>query len=159
MGLAFLYEQLSLTSSSYVGVVGGYMNLLEGWVLAHFRHLVPRRKYEDYDRGDPYVGRWKPPRGFADDAHFICLMESMEHCLVIWRSYEHRRDLTPFQDVCWYSGWIMADKDRMVCHFPKRVLRQYGYVQTVLIPPTTIVPLEATQVVTAFLEFDLHVLS
>ena len=28
MGLAFLYEQLSLTSSSHVGAVGGYMSLL-----------------------------------------------------------------------------------------------------------------------------------
>jgi hypothetical protein len=28
MGLAFLYEQLSLTSSSHVGVCGGYMSLL-----------------------------------------------------------------------------------------------------------------------------------
>jgi len=28
MGLAFLYEQLSLTSSSHVGAVGGYISLL-----------------------------------------------------------------------------------------------------------------------------------
>ena len=28
MGLAFLYEQLSLTSDSYVGSCGGYMTLL-----------------------------------------------------------------------------------------------------------------------------------
>jgi len=28
MGLAFLYEQLNLTSSSHVGAVGGYMTLL-----------------------------------------------------------------------------------------------------------------------------------
>ena len=28
IGLAFLYEQLSLTSSSHVGAVGGYMSLL-----------------------------------------------------------------------------------------------------------------------------------
>jgi len=64
---------------------------LQGWVLAHFRHVVPRRPFEDYDREDPYVGRWKPPWGFADVVHFRGLMDSMEHCHVIWRSYEHRR--------------------------------------------------------------------
>ena len=64
---------------------------------------------------------------------------------------------TPFHDVCWYSGWIMAGKQRMVRHLPERVLRQYGYVQTVPRPPTTIMPLAPTDVVAAFLEFALHV--
>ncbi|RHN44824.1 putative aminotransferase-like, plant mobile domain-containing protein [Medicago truncatula] len=41
MGLDFLYEQLNLTSESNVGSVGGYMSLLVGWVIAHFRHVVP----------------------------------------------------------------------------------------------------------------------
>ncbi|RHN49885.1 putative protein-serine/threonine phosphatase [Medicago truncatula] len=159
MGLAFLYEQLSLTSSSHVGSCGGYMSLLVGWVLAHFRHIVPRRKYEDYERENPYVGRWRPPRGYSDAGHFRGLMDSMEHCHVIWRPYEHRRDVTPFQDVCWYSGWIMAGKQKMVRHLPERVLRQYGYVQTVPRPPTTIVPLAPAEVATAFFEFVVHVLS
>ncbi|RHN55957.1 hypothetical protein MtrunA17_Chr5g0424091 [Medicago truncatula] len=41
--------------------------------------------------------------------------------------YESRRDLMPFRDICWYSGWIMTDKDRMCRHLPERVLRQYDY--------------------------------
>jgi hypothetical protein len=70
-------------------------------------------------------------RGYADVRHFRGLMDSMEHCHVIWSSYEHRRDVTPFQDVFWCSRWIMAGKQKIVCHLPKRVLRQYGYVQTI----------------------------
>jgi hypothetical protein len=53
----------------------------------------------------------------------------------------------------------MAGKDRRVCHLPERVLRQYGYVQTVPGPPTDIGPLAAGEVVMAFMEFALHVLS
>jgi len=68
-------------------------------------------------------------------------------------------DVTPFQDVCWYSRWIMAGKQRMVRRLPERVLRQYGYVQTVLRPPTTIMPLASADVVAAFLEFALHVVA
>jgi len=82
---------------------------LQGWVITHFRHVVSRMKYEDYERDSPYVGRWKPKKGFADAEHFKDLMDLMEHCHVFWRPYEHRRDVSPFQDVCWYSGWIMAD--------------------------------------------------
>jgi hypothetical protein len=67
--------------------------------------------------------------------------------------------VTPFQNICWYSGWIMADKARMVRHLPERVLRQYNYVQTVPRPPTTIEELELPEVVTAFMEFALHFLT
>ena len=65
--------------------------------------------------------------------------------------------MTPFQDVCWYYGWIMAGKQKMVRHLPKRVLRQYGYVQSVPRPLTTIMPLVPLDVVVAFLVFALHV--
>jgi len=70
----------------------------------------------------------------------------MEHCHVTWRLYEHRRDVTPFQDVCWYSGWIMGGKQKMVCHLPELVLRQYRYVQTVPRSPTMILPLAPADV-------------
>ena len=53
----------------------------------------------------------------------------------------------------------MAGKDRRVCHLPERVLRQYGYVQTVLRPHTDIGPLASKEVAMAFMEFALHVLS
>jgi len=32
----------------------------------------------------------------------------------------------------------MAGSDRMICHLPERVLRQYGYVQTIPRAPTDI---------------------
>ena len=122
------------------------------------RHVVSRKKYEDYERHNPYVGRWKPKRGFVDAEHFRGLLDSMEHCHVYWRSYERRRDVTPFQDVCRYSGWILADKQKMVRHLPELVLTQYIYVQTVPRPLTTIMPLAPADVVAAFLEFALHVI-
>ena len=114
---------------------------LQGWVKAHIRHVVQRKKYDEYERHNPYVGRWKPKRGFANAEHFRGLLNSMEHCHVTWTPYEHRRDVTPFQNVCWYSGWIMAGKQKMAHHLPERVLRQYDYVQTVPRSLTTIGPL------------------
>ena len=53
----------------------------------------------------------------------------------------------------------MTGKQKMVCHLPKRVLRQYGYVQTVPRPHTSIGPLDPAEVAIAFLEFVVHVLS
>jgi len=51
----------------------------------------------------------------------------------------------------------MAEKQKMVRHLPERVVRQYRYVQKVIRPPTTIMPLALADVVAAFLEFALHV--
>jgi len=73
--------------------------------------------------------------------------------------YERRRHITPFQNIWRYSGWIMAGKDRRVRHFPERVLRHYGYVQTIPRPPTDIGRLPGNDVAQAFTEFALHVLS
>jgi len=53
----------------------------------------------------------------------------------------------------------MADSDRMVRHLPERVLRQYGYVQRILRPPTDIEVIAADDVAHAFTEFARHVLS
>jgi len=53
----------------------------------------------------------------------------------------------------------MADSDRMACYLPERVLRQYGYVQTVPRAPTDIELLAADDVAQAFTKFALHVLS
>jgi hypothetical protein len=40
----------------------------------------------------------------ADDGHYKGLINLMEIVNVIWRLYKTRRDLTPFRDICWYSG-------------------------------------------------------
>jgi len=46
-----------------------------------------------------------------------------------------------------------------VRHLPERVLRQYGYVQTIPRPATDIGPLALGDVDMGFMKFALHVLS
>ncbi|AES62467.1 hypothetical protein MTR_1g100190 [Medicago truncatula] len=53
----------------------------------------------------------------------------------------------------------MAGKDMRVHYLLERVLRQFGYVQTVPRHPTDIGPLATADVAMAFMEFALHVLS
>ena len=64
-----------------------------------------------------------------------------------------------FQDICCYSRWIIADKERMCRHLPERVLRQYGYIHTIPRPPTTIGDLEPEDMIIVFWDFVVHVLS
>jgi len=115
--------------------------------LRHFTNIILRIEDDAYDPTvAPLVSQWKPPRGFSNPGHYRAAIDSLDHSHVTWRLYERRRRITPFQDICWYSGWIMADIDMMVCHFPERVLRQYGYAQTRPRPPTDIEALAADDV-------------
>jgi hypothetical protein len=128
--------------------------------LAHFSNIISRIDDDVYDPTiSPLMSKWKPPRGFSDPGHYRAAIDSMDHSHVTWMSYERRRHITPFQDICWYSVWIMADSDMMVRHLPERVLRQYGYIQTIHRPPTDIELLAADDVAQAFIEFALHVLN
>ena len=83
--------------------------MLQGWVFAYSRNLLSRIHNDECNPAlAPLVRQWKPPRGFTDHGHYRDVIDSLDHSHVIWRSYERRRDITPFQDICWYSRWIMA---------------------------------------------------
>ena len=126
--------------------------------MAHFSNIIPRIDDEDYDPTvAPLVSQWKPPRGFSNPGHYRDVIDSLDHSHVTWRPYERRQHITPFQNICWHSRWIMAGKDKRVLHLPERVFRQYGYVQTIPRAPRDIVRLAADDV--ALTEFALHVLS
>jgi len=48
----------------------------------------------------------------------------------------------PFHDIFWYFGWIMVSTKTKCRHLLERVMRQYGHMQAILIPPTDVAPLE-----------------
>jgi len=133
---------------------------LQGWTSAHFSNIIPRIDDEDYDPTvSPLVSQWKPPKDFSNPGHYRDIIDSLDHSHVTWRPYERRRHIMPFQDICWYSGWIVASRGKMVRHLPERVLRQYRYVRTRPRPHTDIEALAVDDVAQAFTEFALHVLS
>ena len=50
---------------------------LQGWFIAHFRHVVSRSRYQDYERENPYVGRWRPQGG-------LNMLITSEACWIRW---------------------------------------------------------------------------
>jgi hypothetical protein len=61
----------------------------------------------------------------------------------IFTPYESRRHVKPLIDVCWFSGWLRC-RDEKEMHLPERVLRQYGYVQTIPRDPAASAPSSMT---------------
>ncbi|GAU29856.1 hypothetical protein TSUD_379460 [Trifolium subterraneum] len=58
-------------------------------------------------------------------------LDRMEVDEVTFCPYEDHRQTRPFQDISWYSGWIMCGSAMLCPHLPERVLRQYGNVQAI----------------------------
>jgi len=67
------------------------------------------------------------------------LLDHLQFDDVCWRSYEEHREIQGFEEICWYSGWIMCGVVRVYHHLSERVLWQYRYVQTVPGHPTDVV--------------------
>ena len=77
---------------------------LQGWTMAHFTNIIPRIDDDAYDPTiASLVSQWKPPMGFSNPGHYRDTIDSLDHSHVIWRPYERRWHITPFQDICWYS--------------------------------------------------------
>ncbi|MCI41058.1 serine/threonine-protein phosphatase 7 long form-like protein, partial [Trifolium medium] len=53
---------------------------------------------------------------------------------VDWACYEEHRHIFPLQPISLYSDWIRFGPMN-VRYLPERVLRQFGYVQTIRILP------------------------
>ena len=60
---------------------------------------------------------------------------------VTWMSYEEHREIHDFEEIFWYSGWIICGVDRVYRHLHERVRRQYRYVQNIPRHPTDVVEL------------------
>ena len=86
------------------------------------------------------------------------LLDRIQFDDVCWRPYEEHREIQGFEEVFWYSGWIMFGVRRVYRHLPERVLRQYRYVQRVPKHLTDVVELLTPQIVQTFVDFRTHTL-
>ena len=63
-------------------------------------------------------------------------LDRLQSSDVCWEPYVDHRAEHPFPDIAWYSGCIKCGLVVEPYH-PERVLRQYGYIQTIPLRPFT----------------------
>jgi len=126
--------------------------------LAHFPKFYVVDLNPDYVENLPVAARWKLQKGHGEGVTYRSLLDRITFDDVCWRPYEEHKDFQAFEKVFWYSGWIMYGDRRVYGHLPERVLRQYGYIQTVPRPPTDVVELSPAEIVQAFVDFHTHTL-
>jgi hypothetical protein len=131
---------------------------VQAWFLAHFPGFFSVDPNTDYIENYPVAARWKLQKGHGEGVTYRSLLDRIQFDDVCWRPYEEHREIEGFEEVFWYSDWIMCGVRRVYRHLPERVLRQYGYVKSVPRHPTDVVELRPPQIMQAFLDFRTHML-
>ena len=87
----------------------------------------------DYQETSPRAQRWVTgPTSTA--LHYRRKLDAVTGVDVCWRPFEDHRVIRRFEQICLFSGYIRWGPI-FHKHMPERVLRQYGYVQTIPAPP------------------------
>ncbi|GAU21307.1 hypothetical protein TSUD_372010 [Trifolium subterraneum] len=119
-GLAYIYNYLDRASRRRCGNHGGY-NCMDFCAFLD----------ENYTNEDPVGAKYYPLKTGKWPYETRTSLDRMEVDEVTFCPYEDHRQTRPFQDISWYSGWIMCGSSMICPHLPERVLRQYGHVQSI----------------------------
>ncbi|GAU22781.1 hypothetical protein TSUD_142200 [Trifolium subterraneum] len=130
-GLAYLYNYLDAASRPKCGHHGGYNCLFQAWIMAHFNNLGMRYLDNNYTPEDPVAAKFVPLKGPKFPYEHRTTLDRMEVDEVTFCPYEDHRETRPFEDISWYTGWIMCGSAMICPYLPERVLRQYGHVQSI----------------------------
>ncbi|GAU36399.1 hypothetical protein TSUD_38660 [Trifolium subterraneum] len=124
-GLAYMYNYLDRASRRRCGNHGGYN------FFAHFKRYGQRFLDKNYTNEEPVGAKYYPLKTDKWPYETRTSLDRMEVDEVTFFPYEDHRQTRPFQDISWYSGWIMCGSSMICPHLLERVLRQYGHVQSI----------------------------
>ncbi|XP_045801577.1 uncharacterized protein LOC123895346 isoform X2 [Trifolium pratense] len=100
-------------------------------IMVHFKRFGMRFLVDDYTHQEPVAAKFVPLKGAKFPDEHRTVLDRMEVDEVTFCPYENHRHTRPFVDISWYSGWIMCGNAMICPHFPERILRQYGHVQSI----------------------------
>jgi len=117
------------------------------------RDIVPT-----YQEVQPRAARYVTGRHNSTVKAVRLQLDNLTHAGVIWNPYEAHRITRPFESITLFSGFIRLGAS-MHRHMPERVLRQYGYEQTVPRSPTTIDSADMSVIDERWLHFAEHLVT
>jgi hypothetical protein len=78
----------------------------------------------------PKACKYESAKGQRKELVMRLLMDRILPHDITWMCYKDHRHVMPFDDISLYSGWIRSEPNK-VRYLPERVLRLFGYVQSI----------------------------
>ncbi|XP_017408637.1 protein MAINTENANCE OF MERISTEMS-like [Vigna angularis] len=152
VALAYMYEQLGDANLASTRQMTGYLTLLQSWIYECFPTLGRRRMVSSYMEDRPRAAKWESPRQGSTLLEVRVHLDALTYDSVIWYPQETR----PFYGICMFSGWIRIRE--MLCrHLPERVLRQFGFHQSIPRDPPVIADADILAIDDVWLHYRDHV--
>ncbi|KAH1250199.1 Protein MAIN-LIKE 1 [Glycine max] len=135
--LVHMYDQLNDASMSHSRQLGGCITLLQCWIYEHFPSVAESTADQDYDEAYPRACRWIATKKTVKSIRTPSYRERLDWLQipdVYWIPYGEHPEVQDFHVRSCYSGPLCWGPVA-VYYRPERVVRQFGYTQTIPAPP------------------------
>ncbi|XP_025984343.1 protein MAINTENANCE OF MERISTEMS-like [Glycine soja] len=135
--LVHMYDHLNDASQAFTRQLGGYITLLQCWIYEHFPTVHTFVVHDAYDEGSPRACRWLTGKAHMmgiKGAPYRRRLDALSVTVVCWMPYGEHWGVRAFDLISSYTGQLRWGQI-VVYVRSERVLRQFGYLQTVPPPP------------------------
>eukprot|EP00256_Glycine_max_P053578 XP_014620229.1 protein MAIN-LIKE 2-like [Glycine max] len=135
--LIHMYDHLNDASQASTRQLGGYITLLQCWIYEHFPTVHTSFVHDAYYEGSPRACRWLTGKAHMTGikgAPYQRRLDALSVTDVCWMPYGEHWGVRAFDLISSYTGQLRWGQI-VVYVRPERVLRQFGYLQTVPPPP------------------------
>ncbi|XP_028186321.1 protein MAIN-LIKE 2-like [Glycine soja] len=136
--LVHMYDQLDEASWTTTRQIGGYLTLLQCWIYEHFLSVHQCVTDDAYEETSPHASRWLTTKAHMKGitgAPYRAHCDAFTVTDVCWFPYSDHRGVRGFELISSFQGQLRWGPT-VVAVRPKRVLRQFGYIQS--IPPSPV---------------------
>ncbi|KAH1221702.1 Protein MAIN-LIKE 2 [Glycine max] len=137
--LVHMYDQLDEASRTTTQRIGGYLTLLQCWIYEHFPSVHQCVTDDAYEEMSPRASRWLTMKAHVKGitgASYRARCDALTVTDVCWLPYSDHRGVGGFELISLFQGQLRWGPMVVIVQ-SERVLRQFGYIQSIPPPPVS----------------------
>ncbi|KAL5192942.1 Protein MAIN-LIKE 2 [Glycine soja] len=157
--LVHMYDQLDEACRTTTRQLAGYLTLFQCWIYEHFLSVHQCVTDDTYQETSPRASRWLTSKAHMKGitgAPYRARCDGLTVTDVSWLPYTEHRGVRAFQEISSFQGQLRWGP-MIVAVRPERVVRQFGYIQSIPPPPVS-ARLSQDQIDDRWMEFVDHLL-